>query len=661
MADIKKMFVHYSGTKADFASVASQYNNSIVFIKGGTTGESCIYTHGTYFANVKELVDSLGKTVSELKYFTGVKLGDQTYNLTKNGAGVLPFAANDTNTIDLNMTDGTLTFGLSEEFLDRIGDLEDDLGESNDASTADTAFGRIARLEKLIEVLGGDGENSIDKMIEGAVDGIIGNNGTLAEGDASTIYAINRELDGIDTSVGKLESFVEGLDASVSAEYKNDDDIYVKVTTRNGKVTDVSVDASAFIKKSDLDEVVTESSENVNGIQVSVTTKDGYVTDVSVDASAFVKTTATDTKSGKDEGIEVTVSTAAGNVSAVTVNASGIVAAIAEDLSAFDSSVAIALGKKADLDENKKILASQLPDFVMGQVLFGGTIDADGVITASANLKSKKGDVVSLPTAKDYEGVYFIATGDGSASGINYNTGDWVISTGSAWEKIDNTDAVSSVAGLAGAVDASELAAKLAATGDANELALKSEVEAVKVSASGETGDAALVNASVDNTGRAITVSTTKKLQDAVGLAESALQSYTVSKGEGIELTNSSATGVTVGLDSSSKSSLKLADSAVQDGSAGSDYVTVSKDGSKNIVVDLAESVKTSLGKADSALQSAVTTITSKTTDYLTYDVSKGDVNATVKVADTSTDNVGLVDNAGLKWALADMFAWEEL
>jgi hypothetical protein len=48
-----KMFVHYGGTVEAFKSIASQYDNKIVFIKGGENGEgAAIYTHGKYYANV---------------------------------------------------------------------------------------------------------------------------------------------------------------------------------------------------------------------------------------------------------------------------------------------------------------------------------------------------------------------------------------------------------------------------------------------------------------------------------------------------------------------------------------------------------------------------------------------------------------------------------
>lgn len=128
----------------------------------------------------------------------------------------------------------------------------------------------------------------------------------------------------------------------------------------------------------------------------------------------------------------------------------------------------------ASLDENSKIISSQLPDYLLGQVMYGGNATAIGGnadIAVSSSLKAKKGitaDVITIiPTASStaantygyaqLEGVYFIAQRTGTlgntTGGITYDRGDWIISTGEAWAKIDNTDAVKSVNGKTGVVN----------------------------------------------------------------------------------------------------------------------------------------------------------------------------------------------------------------
>lgn len=123
----------------------------------------------------------------------------------------------------------------------------------------------------------------------------------------------------------------------------------------------------------------------------------------------------------------------------------------------------------ASLDENSKIVSSQLPDYLLGQVMYGGNASAVATTTTvspSDSLKAKKGitatsiSIVNSATSattdtygwQDLEGVYFICQASGTFAGISFDTGDWIISTGAKWEKIDNTDAVKSVNGKTGAV-----------------------------------------------------------------------------------------------------------------------------------------------------------------------------------------------------------------
>lgn len=117
------------------------------------------------------------------------------------------------------------------------------------------------------------------------------------------------------------------------------------------------------------------------------------------------------------------------------------------------------------LGGDSRILPSLLPDWLMGQLLYGGTVDGSSVATVSAAFKDRygtDGDTVTLnaSNASQYEGVYFIASADASSGvvqSLGVRTGDWVVSNGLAWTKIDNTDSVSSVAGLTGVISKAAL------------------------------------------------------------------------------------------------------------------------------------------------------------------------------------------------------------
>jgi hypothetical protein len=89
-----------------------------------------------------------------------------------------------------------------------------------------------------------------------------------------------------------------------------------------------------------------------------------------------------------------------------------------------------------ELDSNGLIPIARAPASLLGAVRYQGTWNATT-------------DTPTLGTASsENKGYYYIV----SVAGGVYNTGDWVISSGTAWDKVDNTDAVTTVAGRTGNV-----------------------------------------------------------------------------------------------------------------------------------------------------------------------------------------------------------------
>ena len=98
----------------------------------------------------------------------------------------------------------------------------------------------------------------------------------------------------------------------------------------------------------------------------------------------------------------------------------------------------------APLDSNSKVPSANLPDSLVGAVVYQGTWNA------STNTPT-------LPTpAASNQGHYYIVSASGVYSGITYAIGDWAISNGSAWQKVDNTQDVNSVFGRQGNVVANQ-------------------------------------------------------------------------------------------------------------------------------------------------------------------------------------------------------------
>ena len=94
----------------------------------------------------------------------------------------------------------------------------------------------------------------------------------------------------------------------------------------------------------------------------------------------------------------------------------------------------------APLNAFTKIDTQYLPSTFVGAVVYKGTWNA-GTNTPA------------LPSpAQANQGYYYVVSDPGTYLGITYGIGDWVISNGTAWEKVDNSQSVTSVNGQQGVV-----------------------------------------------------------------------------------------------------------------------------------------------------------------------------------------------------------------
>lgn len=93
----------------------------------------------------------------------------------------------------------------------------------------------------------------------------------------------------------------------------------------------------------------------------------------------------------------------------------------------------------APLDANQKVPSANLPDSIVGAVSYQGTWDAQNNNPA-------------LPNPTTVQGHYYVTKVPGTYLSNVYAIGDWVISNGTIWEKVDNTQNVNSVFGRTGNV-----------------------------------------------------------------------------------------------------------------------------------------------------------------------------------------------------------------
>lgn len=125
--------------------------------------------------------------------------------------------------------------------------------------------------------------------------------------------------------------------------------------------------------------------------------------------------------------------------------ATGLVAATGRTSLGLGSAAVLTAGVAggvATLDGGGTVPTSQLPAAVLGAVKYQGTWNAS---TNTPTLTSSVGT----------QGYYYVVSVAGTTNldGVtDWKVGDWAIYNGTAWEKIDNTDAVTSVNGYTGTV-----------------------------------------------------------------------------------------------------------------------------------------------------------------------------------------------------------------
>lgn len=115
------------------------------------------------------------------------------------------------------------------------------------------------------------------------------------------------------------------------------------------------------------------------------------------------------------------------------IDVGALTSAIAAKISSTEKGAALGV---ATLDSGGKVPSSQLPASLTGAMVYRGVLDASGAAYPSSPLK----------------GDYYVISGAGTISGHAYLIGDWAVYDGTSWDYIDNSNKVSSVNGLTGAV-----------------------------------------------------------------------------------------------------------------------------------------------------------------------------------------------------------------
>ena len=221
---MSKMFVHYKGTVAEFkaASLESKYTNHIVFIKGGEangTGEA-VFTHGQYYANVKDALAALQTKVDGMKYFSKISDGSTTASVAS-ADGTITIKGEDPAIVTVVDKEG-VKIGLSDAFKTQVNTtlpnaidaVEESLGSKEDAADVNgSAFARIANLTEIVSDLTGGSAESVGSQITNAINAL-----DVNEISGDYIKSV-KQVDGkIEATVGTFNFDAAGAAASALAE-----------------------------------------------------------------------------------------------------------------------------------------------------------------------------------------------------------------------------------------------------------------------------------------------------------------------------------------------------------------------------------------------------------------------------------------------------------
>ena len=232
---------------------------------------------------------------------------------------------------------------------------------------------------------------------------------------------------------------------------------HLKVSTVPDAGDDTLVEPSDWNADHQLTGLGTMAEQNANAVAIT----GGTISGVTIPASNVTGTlgvpnggTGASTLTGYVKGTGTTPMTAAATIPNTDIT--GLGTASTKDAGAANG--------VATLDAGGKVPVSELPAAVLGALSYQGTWDAS---TNTPTLTSSVGT----------KGYYYVVSvaGNTNLNGItDWLVGDWAVYNGTVWQKVDNTETVTSVNGQTGAVSITltNLGAGSIATQNANAVAI---------------------------------------------------------------------------------------------------------------------------------------------------------------------------------------------
>lgn len=320
------------------------------------------------------------------------------------------------------------------------GTLQSGILKATPVGTMPTGSGgALAPVPKVYAITDGAISGSIDGDVEYVFEVLDGNLRTVVPDFRATIANIDQAITWADIYASAnvhvpVDMSVPDLIAQAIAEHNDDEEAHGPAGPGGGvsshsDLEDLGADdhpqyynqARGDARYSQIGH--THSISHVANLQ---TTLDGKASTASVTSEATARTTA-------DNALDTRLDAAESTIASHSTEIAGKI----------PTTEKAAANGVATLDETGKLPSSQLPSAAVGGLAYQGTW------TAATNTPA-------IPAAASGNaGHYYKVATEGTTSidGVtDWKVGDWVISDGTAWAKVDNTDQVTSVAGRQGAI-----------------------------------------------------------------------------------------------------------------------------------------------------------------------------------------------------------------
>jgi len=154
------------------------------------------------------------------------------------------------------------------------------------------------------------------------------------------------------------------------------------------------------------------------------------------------------------------------------------------------------------LDSNGKIPLIHISDSILGQVKYISTWNA-----------TTNTPTLSLTPDSTTKGDYYVVSTPGTFAGIDFEIGDWIISNGTSWEKVDNSDAVTTVFGRIGNI--------LAIATDYQNFYVRHDINSQGLTTTQQGNARTNINAQITISGGASTITTTNLTANSVLVSNS--------------------------------------------------------------------------------------------------------------------------------------------